>query len=495
MDSATGTISTPRDRLEAAREMLDAAFHQDDQALASAGHQLLLEALLERGDIRAIDIELAGRGELSARFPELVHGETAGWFRCLRALLDGDTMLAEGLVDQQRVAASASGTGDPQPDVAQVNAAQVNAAQADAVQTNQWGIIRWMQGRDDGLEESFLARRREHPEQPFWSAALVWLWLRQGRRAAAEALFDTLHDLEQIPRDRYWLSTITLLAESATQLGSEHFAGQLHQRLLPFADRLVPVGRGVAFWGTTARALGLLEERLGMVSGARIHLEQAVEITARLGAQAWLAEAQIELAEFAIRHELTDVPVYELLAEALNTSVSRGFIGLAARARRRPRIRVMGRFEVLSVDGVRAEWVSRKARELLKMLVAARGVARSREVYMDALWPGVKPSQLANRFSVAVSAIRRALDPQRLQPRERHVVVEDDSIRLDLSAVDVDLERFFAAAAAAGERADEGALRAAEGLYRGGAFPDEPYADWAVAVREHADEVWRALHR
>ncbi len=459
-------------RLAAAREVLDIASRHSETELVPVGYLILLVALLEKGEIRSLDLELTGRSETGVRFLDLHREEPVGWFRCLRAILDGDIPTAEALVEEQYAAAAGREDTD-----------------ALAIYTSQLGVVRWMQGRIDGAEDAFAAARREHPEQVLWPASLAWLWLGQGRRAAAESLFDSLQALDEIPRDRYWLSTVTVLAQAATQLGSRAFAEELHRLLLPFAGRLVPVGIGVAFWGTAARTLGLLEERLGLLHEARAHLEEAVAIAGRVGAQAWLAEAQIELAEFAIRHDLGDVPAYELLAEARATSAARGFEALRLRTIQRPRIRVMGRFEVISHDGVRAEWTSRKARELLKMLVAARGVAVSREVFMDVLWPSVDPARLGNRFSVAVNTIRRALDPQRTLPRQHHLVVEGDAVRLDLAHVDVDLERFLAVAS----RDDEASRLAAMELYRGGAFTDEPYADWAIPVREHVDRVWRSI--
>lgn len=74
------------------------------------------------------------------------------------------------------------------------------------------------------------------------------------------------------------------------------------------------------------------------------------------------------------------------------------------------------------------------------MLIAARGVASSREVLMDALWPGEEPSVLGNRFSVAVNVIRRALDPERLLSTQHHLVTEGDSVRLELDHAE-DLRR------------------------------------------------------
>ncbi len=458
-------------RVQAAEEILGIASRRDESSLIPVGYALLLVGLLEMGEIRSLDIELLDRRAAAADLHGTHEADPARWFRCLRSILDGDTESAEQQAEELFARSRHHGT------------------HARALYTTQMGMIRWMQGRIDGAEEGFLAARREYPEQLLWTASLAWLWLLQGRRASGEALLRTLPDLEDIPRDRYWLSTVTVLAEIARVHGSREDAERHRWTLLPFAERLVPVGVGVAFWGTCARSLGLLEERLGLLDAARSHLELAVALSNRLGALAWHAEAQIELAEFAIRHELADVPAYELLAEARATSQARGFAALARRAMHRPRIRVLGGFEVVSLCGTRADWTSRKARELLKMLVAARGVGTSREVFMEVLWPGESPARLSNRFSVAVNVIRRALDPDRLLPTQHHLVTEGDSVRLDTGHLDIDLERFLSLA----QRGDDASRRAARALYRGEAFSDEPYTDWAVTVRDHASHLRGAL--
>lgn len=458
-------------RRQAAQEILETAERYGEGPLVPVGYVILLVALLERGAIRELDVELMDRRHRAAGLPGSRGGDPVAWFTCLRSILDGEIELAERQAHEQY-------TADRRED-----------SDALALYTTQLGMIGWMRGRVDGAEEGFLAARREHPEQLLWPASLVWLWLSQGRRAAAETLLRSLPEPDEIRQDRYWLSTITVLAEVAIITGSRARAQQLHGLLAPFADRLVPVGTGVAFWGTAARTLGLLEERLGMLPEALAHLEQAIEVAGRVGAQAWLAEAQIELAEFALRHHLLGVPVYDLLAQARATSQARGFTGLARRAVPRPRIRVLGWFEVTSLDGTTAVWASRKARELLKMLVAARGAATSREVLMHVLWPGESPAVLANRFSVAVNVTRRALDPQRVMPHQHHLVTNGQSVRLDLAHVDVDLERYFALA----DRPDEVSRAAALDLYSSGAFPDEPYADWAAPVQRHAQLVWDRL--
>lgn len=451
-------------RVEVAEEVLDIAGRHGETALIPVGYALLLTGLLEQGEIRSLDTELLERRAAMAELREKPYANPVVWFRCLRLILDGEAAQAEQQAETLFEQSPRSGTV------------------ARALYTTQLGMIRWMQGRVDGVEEGFLASRREYPEQLLWPASLAWLWHLQGRRTSSETMLRSLPPPPEIPRDRYWLSTITVLAEIAVRGGTRENAMQLRELLLPFADHLVPVGIGVSFWGTAARTLGLLEERLGLLDAARTHLELAIETSGRTGALAWHAEAQIELAEFALRHGLAEIPAYELLAEARMTSEARGFAALAQRAMHRPHIRVLGSFEVVSLCGKRAVWTSRKARELLKMLIAARGVPTSREVFMDVLWPGENPIALSNRFSVAVNVIRRALDPERMRPTQHHVVTEGDSIRLETEHVEIDLERFLSLAG----RQDEAGRLAAKRLYRGAAFSEEPYADWAVEVRDHA---------
>lgn len=454
-------------RVHAAEELLDIAGRTNEVPLIPVGYSLLLTGLLEQGDIRSLDIELLERRSGVDVLRKKPHANPAVWFRCLRLILDGEADEAEEHARMIFEQSPRSGTV------------------ARALFTTQLGMIRWMQGRVDGAEEGFLASRREYPEQLLWPASLAWLWRLQGRLTSSEALLRTLPPPHEVPRDRYWLSTITVLGEIATMTGSRENARQLRELLLPFADQLVPVGIGVSFWGTAARTLGLLEERLGLIDDAREHLERAIETSGRIGALAWHAEAQIELAEFALRHGMTDVPAYELLAEARRTSAARGFAALEQRAMPQPRINVLGRFEVLSLGGERAEWTSRKARELLKMLVAAQGAPTPREVFMDVLWPNENPAILNNRFSVAVNVIRRALDPEKLRPTQHHVVTDGDSIRLNTAHVDIDVERFLMLA----RRADAASRKAATELYRGVAFPEDLYADWAVEIRDHASHV------
>lgn len=137
-------------------------------------------------------------------------------------------------------------------------------------------------------------------------------------------------------------------------------------------------------------------------------------------------------------------------------------------------VRTLGGFAVLR-DGVAVDpraWQSKKARDLLKILVAHRGRPVHREALMDLLWPDGDPAALPNRLSVALSTLRSVVDAS-------VVVADRTAVALNLDAVDVDVETFFAHVAA-GREAE------AEAAYGGDFLPGDAYEDWSVAVREQA---------
>jgi DNA-binding SARP family transcriptional activator len=168
------------------------------------------------------------------------------------------------------------------------------------------------------------------------------------------------------------------------------------------------------------------------------------------------------------------------------------------------RIHSLGGFSVLR-DGhavSTSEWQSKKARELLKLLVARRGRPAPRPYLMETLWPGEEPPRVANRLSVALSTIRNVLDPGRRFPPNHVLHADSDSVAISLDAVEVDLERFLTAAADGlrlvrrGEP-DRGLpiLEAAIVAYTGSFLEENPYDDWAVPAREEARAAYIAGSR
>jgi DNA-binding SARP family transcriptional activator len=156
-------------------------------------------------------------------------------------------------------------------------------------------------------------------------------------------------------------------------------------------------------------------------------------------------------------------------------------------------IQSLGGFRVLrrGVPVGPSQWPSRKARDLLKILVARRGRATPRDLLMEQLWPGDDRSKLGNRLSVALSTLRSVLDPERQFDSEHFIRADRDSAALDRDRVAVDVEVFLHEAEAglafrSAGRVDEAVerLEQAEAAYAGDFLDEDPYEEWAIPLRE-----------
>jgi DNA-binding SARP family transcriptional activator len=167
-------------------------------------------------------------------------------------------------------------------------------------------------------------------------------------------------------------------------------------------------------------------------------------------------------------------------------------------------VRTLGRFEV-AVAGrpvPTSAWQSRKARDLLRILVARRGRMVPREELGTLLWGDDDPARVSHRLSVALSTLRSVLDPERRSPPDHYLVATSGGIRLDLARVTVDVESFLAGAALGlrlhqrGEHTDAyTVLAAAEQGYTGDFCEDDPYQDWAAPTREEARAAYLRVLR
>jgi DNA-binding SARP family transcriptional activator len=176
----------------------------------------------------------------------------------------------------------------------------------------------------------------------------------------------------------------------------------------------------------------------------------------------------------------------------------------AAEQRADVAIRSLGAFRVFR-DGdlvPLTAWQSRKARTLLKILVARRGRPVARDYLMETLWPDESPEVVTRRLSVALSTVRAVLDPEKRSPADHFVIADKDAIRLHSANVAVDVEAFLAAArdGLAQYRDDDVAgadvqLAAAERAYEGDFLEEDLYEDWATALRDEARTTYVSVLR
>jgi DNA-binding SARP family transcriptional activator len=194
----------------------------------------------------------------------------------------------------------------------------------------------------------------------------------------------------------------------------------------------------------------------------------------------------------------------EIGARPLATEASARILEVREAAQPPVSIAALGGFRVLR-DGIPigpADWQSRKARDLLKLLVARRGRPVPREALFELLWPEVDPEPLANRLSVALTTVRLVLDPTRAFPTEHYITASNGSVALALDHLPTDVEAFFELAERGRAFASGGqdveatdVLTRAESIYGGDFLEDDPYEDWAVALREEAQATYVAVAR
>jgi DNA-binding SARP family transcriptional activator len=158
-------------------------------------------------------------------------------------------------------------------------------------------------------------------------------------------------------------------------------------------------------------------------------------------------------------------------------------------------IRCLGAFRVFR-DGrpiPPTAWQSKKARTLLKILIARRGRSTPRALLMEELWPEDDPAKLSNRLSVALATARGVLDPDKAYAADHHIAADKDAMRLDLEHIALDVEDFLARATSGlslsrDRQPDQAApvLTAAAAMYAGDFLEEDTYEDWASDLREEA---------
>ncbi len=190
------------------------------------------------------------------------------------------------------------------------------------------------------------------------------------------------------------------------------------------------------------------------------------------------------------------------LSEIERDCAERGARTLAARARvdTRPApdlaIRTLGGFQVMRSGAPipHRAWQSRKARDLLKILLSRRGAPTGREVLCGALWPDADQARASARLSVAISTLRSVLDPDHTGQPDRYVVSEDRAVWLRLDRMSVDVYTFLSLANSA-LSADSSRLAAAEAAYAGDFCEEDQYADWILPLREEARAAYVSVAR
>ena len=157
--------------------------------------------------------------------------------------------------------------------------------------------IRRDQGRLGELADDVRQIVAEHPWITTWRGLLPLVLVEAGAEDEARQVIDELHaeGFERIPRDLFWLTTVSVLGEAIATVGTPEQQKAIHALLAPHRERCIPASLA-ACWGAVARVLGRLEAALGRTDEAIASFERALELEAALDAPALLERTRRDLA-------------------------------------------------------------------------------------------------------------------------------------------------------------------------------------------------------
>jgi DNA-binding SARP family transcriptional activator len=144
-------------------------------------------------------------------------------------------------------------------------------------------------------------------------------------------------------------------------------------------------------------------------------------------------------------------------------------------------------------------WSGRKVCQLFKLLVTHRQRTVSSDELIEWLWPNLNPKMARNSLWVAVSQLRRLLEPETIgRGASTFILTEPPGYRFDPAercAIDVDVFLGHVRTGRAYQRRERwteaiDAYLSAARLDRGEYLAQDPYADWASPTRERLRETF-----
>lgn len=292
-----------------------------DEALAVIGErpwgtllgdalQLRSQVRLELGDLDGAENDVRILEHIPTDHPWKRDTVVAFW-RGVRAIMDGDLDLAEGLADQALLV----GGSDP----------NVGSSYAGLLLT-----LRLEQGRLEELLPLVDVAIEMNPTLGAFRAARVRInaWFGRPEAAAAELGELVVPGLPAIQRDQLFAMTAAILAESAARLEDLDAAAVLYSALLPFSGTLITAGFGVvATSGPADVSLGSLALVLGDHEAAERHLAAGAELARSLASPVGEGRARFWQARLALTRG-EDLDTAALEAER-SRAADRGMVEVA----------------------------------------------------------------------------------------------------------------------------------------------------------------------
>jgi tetratricopeptide (TPR) repeat protein len=313
---ATSGPSEHDQHLQMARELTRLADEVGDVRLLAFGRTWVIGHLLEQGDIDGILREL---DELQ-RLARTQNDRVARWLLAVNR-----AMLAH-------IQGQLENAGSLALEALEQWAGPRRFAPAELIYAAQLILLRREQGRLDELVDFVAAAVEQTPEVPGWRCNLAHLYANLGDRDRAKRELELIADLSSLPRDAFWLLSITRAGTAACFLDDHSLSRHAYELLLPYAN-ICLVLPAVGCEGSTSRPLGMLATTLGRYDEAEQHFERALRMHAKIRSPLWTAHTQYEYARMLrLRGRPTDnSPARTLLATATATAENLGLHQLSSR--------------------------------------------------------------------------------------------------------------------------------------------------------------------
>jgi tetratricopeptide (TPR) repeat protein len=306
------------ERLSTAAEILALAQASGDRRLELEGRRWKVMSLLELGDVGAADREIAAVTHIADELRDPLYRWQSLVWRGMRASLDGEFARAEALATEALAAGE-----------------RVQSHISNPVYLGQVFGIRWLQGRLGELTGMISALIESGTNFPALHCGLARCAAQAGDIELARREIELLSAgrFAALPHDASRLATLANLAGVVGMVGATEHAQTLYEELLPYAGLTVVVGPGLGYFGAVAHHLGVLAATDGKLADAERHFAAALELDSRMGARAWIACTQCELAALLVaRAEPGDADrAAGLRSAALETAKALGMPLLEAR--------------------------------------------------------------------------------------------------------------------------------------------------------------------
>jgi class 3 adenylate cyclase len=276
----TATPQSPRDRLENADELIDAAERCNDGDLAVRGYAYRLHSLLELGEVEEAERTFEHYARVAKQLRQPQHLWHVPLFLAVKATMDGRFADAERYADEAR----RGGERAQEPLAGQFHALQI-------------AVIRQVQGR---LEEALPAVREmaeRFPAIRAWQLTLTSFLAELGSEEEARAGFERIAagGFEDVPRDLTWIAAMVRMSDAAHWLGDGTRAQLLFEKLEPFSGLVVVVGRAASSQGPVDFYLGRLAFTAGRAGEAVARFEAALTLAEHMHDRPFILESRYGL--------------------------------------------------------------------------------------------------------------------------------------------------------------------------------------------------------